>query len=299
MKISLKKMIINGIVLASAAMPFATNATTINNDLVGPGPVSNPYPTPPGGNATGGTSTTVNNAVFTVAPLDNSGTGTGAFNPFLRTHHHGNNSYESGFNTDASDVLDNVGGVWTHSVKLGDLTTIDYQGNSYVRLFLDLGEPDANEKPLLSMLELELWVHTIGDDDDYSDGLGAKVWSLDGLDGLSDTTLNLDYNIVGGGNGKFDAIALFDASLFASYDANKFFYLYNKFGKVSNNSSDYQYPTEGTFEEWAFDTTGNPIDFCTFGCATDPVTPVPEPDGIALLGIGLLGMGLSRKTRKQ
>jgi len=273
-------------------------AALINNTLVGPG-YSSPNPV---GTATNGTSTTTNGGVFTVA-TDNTGSGTGAFNPFLRTNNNGNTVVESGFNTDASGVLDNIGGIWTHSVKLSDLTTITYLGDHYVRLFLDLGEPGAQEKPLLSMLELELWVNNIPNDNNYSNGLGTKVWDLDaGING--DTTLNLDYQILSGGNGKYDIVALFDASLFAAYSPNDYFYLYNKFGKETNSPQ--EYASEGTFEEWAYDTTGQHI---LFGC-NDPAyaaahqnqcvsRPIPEPAATWLIGAGLLGLaGFYRRKSK-
>jgi len=290
MKNKISKLLTSMVFLPGLIFSVSGNAQAalINNTLVGPG-YSGTSPTTP---ATYGTSTTINGGIFTVANNNQgAGSGYGAFNPFLRTQHKG---IESGFNTNANNILDNVGSGHTHAVLLSELRTITYLGDQYVRFFLDIGEPDDNVKPLLSTLELELWVNNISNDSDYSNGLGTKVWDLDaGING--DTTLNLDYNILKGGNGKYDIVALFDASLFAAYSPNNYFYLYNKFGKET--SSPQEYASEGTFEEWAYGKTGQHI---LFGC-NDPAyaaghqnqcvsRPIPEPAATWLIGAGLLGL---------
>src|SRR5262245_66359668 len=62
-------------------------------------------------------------------------TGTGVYSPFLREQA---NNTEQGFNTDAKPVpLDDVSGIWTHSLHYSDLVTVNIGGTDYYSLQLD------------------------------------------------------------------------------------------------------------------------------------------------------------------
>jgi len=264
------------------------NAAVINNTLL-----AHDYGGGNSGTATAGTQTTINSGIFEVAAA-NSGSGTGAFNPFLRTHGQPKD-YEIGFNTDGDfdtstyDMIKDSN--WTHSITLGELDTVNFSGTDYVKFILDLGEPSGDIKAAISLQDLELWVNpTTGSDIDYSNGLGTKVWDIDAL---ADTTLNLDYDIRKGGNGEYDLLFYVPASVFTGYAKTDFLYLYNVFGVLAGDTTPPTFPSEGTFEEWS----------AVKGTFTPPPEPpeppdvVPEPGILSLLGLGLLGLG-ARARRK-
>lgn len=220
-----------------------------------------------------GSTTTVNGAVFSGAGA-NTGAGSGAIQAFLRTQ---GKDLERGFNTTGPLLLDQVGGCCTTSLTLGQLSAVEWNGSTWFELQLDINEPNGGDKSRITLRELELWVNTsTGSDSNYADGLGTKIWSLDGT--------MLDLNGVGG-SGNFDYRVMFPASLLAGYSSDDFLYLYNVFGKVGNSG----YASEGGFEEWAARTGGTSV--------MDP-TVVPLPPSVWLLGSSLLALALvGRRNR--
>ncbi|MDR4500547.1 MAG: VPLPA-CTERM sorting domain-containing protein [Nitrospirales bacterium] len=200
----------------------------------------------------------------------NTGAGSGHIQSFLRTQKNGS---EAGFNTDARPFnLDQVTGNFTRSLMLSDLAVVDVGGTDYFELRLDINEPGGAQS-LITLQELELWVHTTPDDNDYSDGLGTKVYDLGGNTVLMD-------NGVGGsaGSGDFDYDVLFPTAILSGFSPDNFLYLYNVFGDTDMMSE----PSQAGFEEWAAVTNGP--------------TPVPVPSAVWLFGTGLIGLiGITRR----
>jgi hypothetical protein len=201
----------------------------------------------------------------------NTGAGSGAIDSFLRTQ---NSPFETGFNTDGALNLDQVSGCCTHSITLGELTVVNVGGTDYFELQLDINEPGGS-KSLITLQQLELWVNTTtGADDDYSDGLGTKVWDLAG------DTVEMDSGVGSSGSGDFDYDVLFPTSILSGFGPGDYLYLYNVFGDTDMMSS----PSEAGFEEWAARTGGD--------------TFVPVPAAVWLFGSGLLGLvGVARRKR--
>ena len=286
----MKKLLFAGLLVLS--LSFTTSAwALVYSDLLGP---------TGGGTATNGTSLTVNGAIFTVAP-DNTGAGTGAINSFLRLQAQGNSDFEKAYNTDDRshgsgnnkpefDALSDPN--FTRSVQLGQLPTVTVGAIEYFELIFDMNETQAQDKPLVSLHTLELYVNTAtGAASSYAAGLGNLVWTLDFAG--NDNRIDLDSGIIGGGSGKYDLIALFPTSLLAPYADNDYFYLYNLLGKVDNIIPP-GFPADSGFEEWAFFSQAiTPGD----GGGPDPDAVVPEPSTIILLGAGLLGLGLANRRK--
>lgn len=219
-----------------------------------------------------GSSATINGALFEVSD-PNTGAGSGAIDSFIRTQ---NSPSEKGYNTDGTFEFDQVAGCCTHSITLGELTVVDVGGTDYFELQLDINEPGNATAALITLQELELWVNTTtGADDDYSDGLGTKVWDLAG------NMVEMNGNVNTSGSGDFDYDVLFPTSILAGFGPGDYLYLYNVFGDTNMMSS----PSEAGFEEWAAKTGGD--------------TFVPVPAAVWLFGSGLLGLvGVARRKHR-
>lgn len=285
----MKKLLFAGLLVLS--LSFTTSAwALVYSDLLGP---------TGGGTATNGTSLTVNGAIFTVAP-DNTGAGTGTINSFLRLQAPGNSGFEQAYNTDDRshgqghnkpefDALSDSN--FTRSVPVGDLPTVTVNGIEYFELIFDMNETQSQDKPLVSLHTLELYVNTVtGAASSYAAGLGNLVWTLDFAG--NDNRIDLDSGIIGSGSGKYDLIALFPTILLAPYADDDYFYLYNMLGAVDTLPPGF--PAESGFEEWAFFSQAiTPGD----GGGADTAGIVPEPSTIILLGAGLLGLGFANRRK--
>jgi hypothetical protein len=281
------------------------------------------------------TNTTVNDAIFAVAPSNTgAGSGLGAFYSFLRTEATGTDTFEQGYNTDARsynnsgtyngtgpktefDELTNASN--TRSVLVGALEKVTFNSTDYFQLLLDINEPASTtgggtggiNAPLISLQALELYVGTSPTIDRYSDltATTSLIWDLD--ESPDDRQITLDYNLLGGGSGTYDIVALFPYDLLAPFAdttaVTHYFYLYNEFGNVDNTKpkdavclptmSDPQGCTaDSGFEEWAARLQA----YTPPGPGPGPgPNPMPVPGPLALFGLGglILGWSMKRKPR--
>jgi hypothetical protein len=216
---------------------------------------------------TAGAFGTIGDAYF--IQVDNQSTGTGVIYPFLRIQR---NRSEMGVNSDGPYTMDEKAGAWTHSIGVDEFGVVDLEGVPNIRVLLDINQTNAN--PLLSLDRLMFYVAPTKDYNTLADlnTHGTLVYDM-GID----NKIYLDYSLESG-SGAGDMLAYLPYDLLAPH-AGEYLYLFSEFGATGGD-----YASNAGFEEWAR------VD-------GEPVTPIPEPTSLLLLGGGLLVGALARRRR--
>lgn len=211
---------------------------------------------------------TVNGARF-LQEIPSTATGSGTFDPFLAI---GGSPTEVGYNhglpnsSPDAPILDEDLSK-TSNITLGLLPVVTLDGNQYIELLLDAGEPGGNGKQVLNLVELQLFTTDTPDQvlPDPAGGvlaLSSATLRYD-LDGNEDNTVVLDGSL-SPGNGKRDLNVYFPLSSFVGATASDYVVLFSQFSEA-----------ESTFEEWGYDPQRSP----TFA-------DLPEPSSFVLLLLG-------------
>jgi hypothetical protein len=198
--------------------------------------------------------------------------GTGVFDPFLSIQANGT---EEGYNTSTGVFDTKREPQWNHELTVGDLeqsrTTIN--GVDYFSFTLDVNEPNAGEKSLISLDALQLYAsNKTGQQTRNVSQLGTKVFDLD-----LPTNNYILYDDANSGSGQADIAFFIPVSAFAGLSPDTYIYMYQHFG--SYFSSEGTATTQGGFEETRIAVN---------------IRPVPEPSAILPLA-GVLGFALTSR----
>jgi hypothetical protein len=216
-------------------------------------------------------------------------TGTGVIDPFLRLQRKG---VEQGYNTSGvtpQAPFDDKAGIWTHDLRMSDLTLVTLDDNKqYYQFLLDINEAVGHQNEFLSLDRLQIYTSTVASQTtevlNNADTVNQTVnlasstlrYNLD-AGGVNNTVL-MDYSR-NEGSGSGDMVAYIPASLFAGASADDVVYLYSQFGATVSGGVSY---TSGSgFEEWWVLSS----------------QPIPEPATI-FSGLFLLaGLGWMERSR--
>ena len=193
--------------------------------------------------ATCGPALFTNGAIF--GEISPQPTGTGYIDPFLRLQ---GNGQEEGYNTSARPFqLDQKEPVnFTHDLLLSAVPIKTIDGVQYREFFLDINESNSQNKRLLSLDELRIYLSATGELDSYN----ASTKQLNGLNAIydldagGDNWIKLDYSL-NSGSGEGDMVAYIPNSLFTGA-GTQYLYLFSRFGDQEAANAD----ADAGFEEW-------------------------------------------------
>jgi len=211
---------------------------------------------------------------FTQAMQPFNSSGTGVITPFLTINA---KSTEAGVNTDGTPLpFDDQRPQWNNAITLGNLQSAAY------RFALDIDEPKAGDKSILSLDEFKVWVlpkvaggalvngNNVDTYTDLADLLALKggVKAFD----LGANNILLHYDLWKGSGQILDMQLEVPSINFSGNSSDSYLYVWAKFSGSDN----------GGFEEWVL---------------VPANTPIPEPGTFLLLGSGLLGLGFYGRKR--
>jgi hypothetical protein len=257
-----------------------------------------------------GATTTLNGATYTQSTVSPAGTGT--IPSFVTIG--GNQNEVQGYNTTVNNVFNNGSSDSNnHEITVGTIGFIDINGaaagGQVMRFMLDINQTNSGDTHFLSLDEVQIFVSTNPNQSgSVAPAQGASLALLNSAliyqmdTSTVDNRIKLDAQI-GGGSGAGDMFLDIPLSMFTSgFSAlglntlaaqnGAFIYVYSRFGS--------QFTNNDGFEEWGAiqgaALVEQPCVPGTLGCGQQQV---PEPGNLALLAIGLLGIGTATRMRRK
>lgn len=215
-----------------------------------------------------GGSATVNGAILSTN--DQQPTGSGVIHSFVRISD-ANDDCVQGYNTDARPLEfdENTSPTFTRDLLLSAVPIVTIGGVAYREFLLDINQTGSD--PLLSLNDVEIYVHSTASITGYNSGALAALTPVWDLDSAGNVNVTLNY-LLNSGSGSGDLFLYVPNALFTGGTQVT---LFSSFG-IPNNNND-------GFEEWA-------VRLPSGGQAS-------EPGILALFGIALLAFGFTRRRR--
>jgi hypothetical protein len=273
-------------VLALSASP----ATAAFIEMAGVGTSTETSVTSPGG------------AIYALG--DTQGTGTGVFPAFLRMETDPKSDsvagFEDGFNTDG-DLLNDEKSGHTFSVLFANLGIFtDPNTNiTYYEFRLDWNEPDNTVDQDLKLLEFQIYSSLTGDQENADPQNGLLNTLLYSMQTDFDSAAPPDFDgfhvfDTNAGQGQDDFQILIPTSLISPPAGQNYLTVYAKFGSAEGTPGS----AEPAFEEFSYRACPEGSTTCT-PPPPPPQGEVPEPSTYALMGAGLLALGVLRNRRRK
>ncbi len=241
--------------------------------------------------------------------------GAGTYTAFFRVQANGNDPTEQGYNSypltgnlpmdqknggPAGSTPETVAGP-TNSTAVNDMSDyrVNYNGQEYYQFSLDTNEANDFDKRFISLDNIVLFSSSQTVDpeyaslaDIYDDPDMVVRWEMDTEDKSVNNTVLLNSDLAQGG-GRDNLLFLVPVSSFAGAAATDHVYFYTQFG-LFNAGGTTEAVNAGTYQTVTFRVESTEEQWALLGIGV-----IPEPETVALVALGILGIFILRARNRR